>query len=149
MRRKIEIKRGVDNTNVEAYLVDLSQNHVDDYTNYWVESLRLFTQEDKYWDWGFKLKYISNNENLEGYAAEHQNKTEGLMIIETQMHGSRLNTGNRLVYVDGIVTAPTNRVEIQRPPQFKGVGQALLKFARIRIWRQSRTSFFTQFRRIL
>ncbi len=132
MRRRIEIKRGIDNTNVEAYLVDLSQNHVDDYTNCWVESLRLFTQEDKYWDWGFKLKYISNSDNLEGYAVEHQNQTQGLMIIETQMHGSRLNTGKRVVYVEGIVTAPTNRVEIQRPPQFKGVGQALLKFARIR-----------------
>jgi hypothetical protein len=54
------------------------------------------------------------------------------MIIETQMHGSRLNIGKRLVYVDGIATTPTNRIEIQRPPQFKGVGQALLNFARIR-----------------
>ncbi|QKQ75217.1 GNAT family N-acetyltransferase [Nostoc sp. TCL240-02] len=132
MQRKIELKRGVDNTSVEAYLVDLVQRHIDDYVNYWVESLRLFSQEDKYWDWIFKLRYISNQENLEGYAIECENKTQGLMIIETQMHGSRLNVGKRLVYVDGIATAPTNRMEIQRPPQFKGVGQALLNFARIR-----------------
>ncbi|MHC5612105.1 MAG: GNAT family N-acetyltransferase [Nostoc sp.] len=132
MQRKIELKRGVDNTSVEAYLVDLVQRHVDDYVNYWVESLRLFSQSDKYWDWIFKLRYISNQENLEGYAVECENKTQGLMIIETQMHGSRLNIGKRLVYVDGIATAPTNRIEIQRPPQFKGVGQALLNFARIR-----------------
>jgi hypothetical protein len=46
--------------------------------------------------------------------------------------GSRLNLGKRLVYVDGIATAPNNRIEIQRLPQFKGVGQALLNFARIR-----------------
>lgn len=132
MQLKIELKRGVDNTSVEAYLVDLVQRHVDDYVNDWVESLRLFSQEDKYWDWIFKLRYIANQENLEGYAVECENKTQGLMIIETQMHGSRLNIGKRLVYVDGIATAPTNRMEIQRPPQFKGVGQALLNFARIR-----------------
>lgn len=100
MQRKIELKRGVDNTSVEAYLVDLVQRHVDDYVNYWVESLRLFSQEDKYWDWIFKLRYIDNQENLEGYAIECENTTQGLMIIETQMHGSRLNVGKRLVYVD-------------------------------------------------
>lgn len=132
MQRKISLKRGIDNTSIEAYLVDLGQNHVDDYVNNWVEKLRLFTQEDKYWDWIFKLRYIANQENLEGYAVECENTTQGLMIIETQMHGSRLNIGKRLVYVDGIATAPTNRIEIQRPPQFKGVGQALLNFARIR-----------------
>lgn len=132
MQRKISLKRGNDNTSVEAYLVDLGQRHVDDYVNNWVEKLRLFTQEDKYWDWMFKLRYIANQANLEGYAVECENTTQGLMIIETQMHGSRLNIGKRLVYVDGIATAPTNRIEIQRPPQFKGVGQALLNFARIR-----------------
>lgn len=47
MQRKIELKRGVDNTSVEAYLVDLVQRHVDDYVNYWVESLRLFSQSVK------------------------------------------------------------------------------------------------------
>ncbi|MGH1393621.1 MAG: GNAT family N-acetyltransferase [Trichormus sp.] len=132
MQIKIQLKRGFDNTTVEAYLVNLGQRHVDDYVNSWVEKLRLFSQEDKYWDWIFKLRYIANQKNLEGYAVECENKTQGLMIIETQMHGSRLNLGNKLVYVDGIATAPTNRIEIQYPPQFKGVGQALLNFARIR-----------------
>jgi hypothetical protein len=132
VQRKISLKRGSDNTSFEAYLVDLGQRHVDDYVNDWVENLRLFTQEDKYWDWIFKLRYLSHQENLEGYAVECDNKTQGLMLIETQMHGSRLNFGKKLVYVDGIATAPTNRIEIQRPPQFKGVGQALLIFARIR-----------------
>ncbi|BAY50418.1 hypothetical protein SAMD00079811_80470 (plasmid) [Scytonema sp. HK-05] len=132
MQLKIGLQRGVDNTPIEAYLVDLGPRHIDDYVNDWVEKLRRFSQEDKYWDWIFKLRYIVNQENLEGYAVECENKTQGLMIIETQMHGSRLNIGKRLVYVDGIATAPTNRIEIQRPPQFKGVGQALLNFARIR-----------------
>lgn len=100
MQRKISLTRGTDNTSVEAYLVDLGQRHVDDYVNDWVEKLRLFTQEDKYWDWMFKLRYIANQANLEGYAVECENTTQGLMIIETQMHGSRLNIGKRLVYVE-------------------------------------------------
>lgn len=132
MRQKIELKRGADGTTVQAYLVDLGQKHVDDYTNHWVETLKLLNQDDKYWDWTFKLKYISNQENLEGYAIECEDETQGLMLIETQMHGSRLNPGQRLVYIQGIFTAPTNRIEIQNPPQFKRVGQSLLNFARIR-----------------
>ena len=59
MQRKIELKRGVEHTPVEAYLVDLGLLHVDDYANDWVENLRLFSQEDKYWDWMFKFRYIS------------------------------------------------------------------------------------------
>ncbi|AHJ28569.1 hypothetical protein NSP_22370 [Nodularia spumigena CCY9414] len=52
------------------------------------------------------------------------------MIIETQLHGSRLAEGQRLIYVDGIASAPWNREMIQRPPNYKGVGTALLSFAR-------------------
>jgi hypothetical protein len=92
----------------------------------------LFKQEDKYWDWRFKLRYIASQDNREGYAIECENQTQGLMMIETQMHGSRFNIGKKLVYVDGIAAAPTNRIQIQCPPQFKGVGTALLSFARIR-----------------
>ncbi len=132
MQLKIELKRGKDNRLVEALLVNLEKKHTEDYANDWVEQLRRFNQGDKYWDWLFKLKYIANQENLEGYAVECENQTQGLMLIETQMHGSRLSFGKRLVYVDGIATAPTNRIEIQNPPQFKGVGKALLNFARIR-----------------
>src|SRR5689334_12786602 len=54
------------------------------------------------------------------------------MLIETQLHGSRLTPGKRLVYVDGIASAPWNREAIQSPPKYKGVGTALLSFARKR-----------------
>jgi hypothetical protein len=55
-----------------------------------------------------------------------------LMMIETAQHGSRITPGERLVYVDGIASAPWNRKAIQRPQKFKGVGTALLEFARNR-----------------
>ena len=54
------------------------------------------------------------------------------MLIETQLHGSRLKEGKRLIYVDGVASAPWNRQFIQRPPKLKGVGTALLVFARTR-----------------
>ncbi len=43
---------------------------------------------DKWWDWEFKLQSIINKQvNREGYAIEYQRETEGLMMIETQLHG--------------------------------------------------------------
>lgn len=132
MRRKIELLRVKDKTSVEAYLVTLSQNHVNDFNNLWLEQLRKFKQEDKYWDWLFKLNFISKQNNYEGYAIECENQTQGLMMIETQMHGSWIKTGKRVIYIEGIASAPSNRVQIKNLPMFRGVGTALLKFARIR-----------------
>ena len=54
------------------------------------------------------------------------------MMVETQLHGSRSAIGQRLVYIQYITSAPWNRKEIQRPPRYKGVGTALLRYARLR-----------------
>ncbi|BCL40033.1 GNAT family N-acetyltransferase [Nostoc sp. MS1] len=133
MRTTVKLIRGQDNITVEADLTELQTKHANDYTSSWKEQLRLFTQGDKFWDWEFKLEFVINKQpNREGYAIEYEGETQGLMIIETQLHGSRLASGKRLVYVDGIASAPWNREMIQRPPQYKGVGTALLAFARTR-----------------
>jgi GNAT superfamily N-acetyltransferase len=128
----VQLIRGIDGVPVDAYLVDLAQKHASDFDNFWREQLRLYGQEDKFWDWLFKLRFIANQENREGYAIECFNQTEGLMMIETAQHGSRITPGKRIVYVDGIASAPWNRKAIQRPQKFKGVGTALLEFARNR-----------------
>lgn len=132
MRLKVELKRGIDNTPVEAYIVDLAQKHIDEFYSLWLEQLRMFEQEDKYWDWLFKLSFIEKENNYEGYAIECENETQGLMVIETAMHGSWINPGKRLVYITRLVSAPPNRIEIQNPPRFRRVGTVLLKLARIR-----------------
>ena len=132
MRLKVELKRGVDHALVEAYLVDLAQKHIDDFYSLWLEQLRMFEQEDKYWDWLFKLIFIEKEDNYEGYAIECENETQGLMVIETAMHGSRINPGKKLVYITRLVSAPPNRIEIQNPPQYRKVGTVLLKWARFR-----------------
>ncbi|BAZ18265.1 hypothetical protein NIES4071_101500 (plasmid) [Calothrix sp. NIES-4071] len=53
-------------------------------------------------------------------------------MIEVEMHGSQITRGKRLVYIDGIASAPANRIKIQNPPKYRGVGSALLMFARRR-----------------
>lgn len=132
MRQPLQLIQAQDGFRVNAYVVELVQKHINDYENLWREQLKLFLQEDKYWDWLFKFGFISKQENLEGYAIECEDITQGLMMIETEMHGSRDTIGKRLIYVEAIASAPWNRIEIKRPPLFKGVGTALLKFARLR-----------------
>ncbi len=131
-RSLVQLIRSQDSVIVEAHLVELAQNHVDDYLSSWKSQLILYSLEDKFWDWEFKLQFISRQENREGYAIEYEGETQGLMLLETQMHGSRISEGKRLVYIDGVATAPENREVIRRPPKFKGVGTALLAFARTR-----------------
>jgi hypothetical protein len=132
VRLQVQLNRGNDNQLIDGVIVELTQNHIDDFENLWREQLRVFQTEDKFWDWLFKLGYISNNENEEGYALEVEGCTQGLMMVETQLHGSREAIGQRLVYIQYITSAPWNRKEIQRPPRYKGVGTALLRYARIR-----------------
>ena len=63
MRLAVELIRGEDNVPTEAYIVELTSKHVDDYENLWCEQLQLFQAEDKYWDWVFKLGLITRQEN--------------------------------------------------------------------------------------
>lgn len=133
MLSKILLINCLENIIVEASFVQITQKHATDYTLLWKELLLSFKQRDKWWDWEFKLQSIINKQvNREGYAIEYQRETEGLMMIETQMHGSQIAPGKRLVYIDGLVSAPWNREDIQSPPKLKGVGSALLMFARNR-----------------
>jgi hypothetical protein len=117
---------------VVGTLVDLDRKHVNDFEYLWRISLGEFSQEDKYWDWAFKKEIYLSSDRYEGYAIECEAQTQGLMIIETQWHLSQVNFRERLVYVFALATAPWNRETIQQPPEFKGVGAALLLFARQR-----------------
>ncbi len=128
----IELKCGNDDTLIQADLVDLKLKHAQDFENFWKELLIQFRQEDKFWDWTFKLRYAANNDNIEAYAIEYNNETQGLMQIETQLHGSQIERGQRLIYVDGLFSAPWNRIKIQNPPRYRNVGKSLLNFARLR-----------------
>ena len=132
MRLTIPLIRGVDGQVVQAVLLNLTQKHIDDFENHWREQLRRYQQEDKYWDWLFKKRLSSSGDNYESYAIEHEDRTQGLLFIETQRHRSQIEAGQRLVYVEALASAPWNRRSIQRPPDLRGVGTLLLNFARKR-----------------
>ena len=102
MRRSVQLIRGIDNQVVEAVLLDLAQNHIDDFENLWKEQLRLYGQEDKYWDWLFKKRISLSRDNYESYAIEYEGRTQGLLWIETQQHRSQVEEGQRLVYIEAL-----------------------------------------------
>ncbi len=131
MNFKVKLNLGTDNLSIDGAIVELAQNHVDDFINLWLNQLRVVETDDKFWDWLFKLDFISRNEEYEGYALEAEGCTQGLMQIETQRHKSQVS-GQQLVYIEYLTSAPWNRKEIQRPPRFRGVGANLLRYARIR-----------------
>jgi GNAT superfamily N-acetyltransferase len=74
---------------------------------------------------------LSDN-RFEAYAIEFEGLTQGLLWLETQWHCSWLNPAHRLVYIEALASAPWNRKIVEDPPYLKGVGSALLAFARQR-----------------
>jgi hypothetical protein len=132
MMQSVQLMRGTDGQTAAAGLTEIAQRHIDDYQNLWHELLQRYQQEDKFWSWAFKQQVFLSQNNYEGYAIEVAGRTEGLMMIETQQHRSQLAVGQPLVYIMSIASAPWNRRLILRPPEFQGVGTALLLFARQR-----------------
>ena len=80
MRLKVQLIRSEDNSPVEAHITELAQKHIDDYENLWRESLRTFQTEDKFWDWVFKLEFITRQENHSGYASAKSRSKLRLLI---------------------------------------------------------------------
>ena len=117
---------------VEATLTALAQRHVDDFDNDWKAALVEMSQEDKFLDWAFKKRAALNYANYECYVTEAEERTQGLMMIETQWHYSVIAERQPLVYVEALAVAPWNRARLQPLPQFKRVGSELLNFSRLR-----------------
>jgi hypothetical protein len=132
VQRRVLLARGLDNQRVETLLVDLAQTHLDDFEAHWRPALEQVGAEDKFWDWVVKKRISLSSDNFESYAIEYQGMTQGLMAIETQWHRSQVDRRHRIVYVQAIASAPWNRRAIQQPPTLRGVGTALLLFARQR-----------------
>ncbi|NJR67024.1 MAG: GNAT family N-acetyltransferase, partial [Leptolyngbyaceae cyanobacterium CRU_2_3] len=77
MQRSIQLVRGSDGHAVTALLSEITQRHIDDYQNSWLEMLRRYEQEDKFWSWEFKRRIFLSQDNYEGYAIELAGRTEG------------------------------------------------------------------------
>ena len=65
MLLKVRLAHSVNNSNVEATIVKLSSKHVEDFRNVWMNLLREFKQDDKFWDLMIKFRMIENNNNYE------------------------------------------------------------------------------------
>lgn len=129
---KVNLQQGNNNQLVEATLLNLATRHVNSFQQDWKTLLRQFSQVDKYWDWAFKQRFATHDRNYECYAIEADARTQGLMMLETQWHKSRLSANRPLVFIEALAVAPWNRTQINQPPQFRRVGSVLLEFARTR-----------------
>lgn len=118
---------------VEADVVSLDPARHLAVAKAWQPILALHKQDDAGWDWGELLREAAESEALqvgryENYALECAGDLQALMQIELVAHQSRVD-GGRIVYVEYLATAPSNRDDIQKPPRFRGCGSAMLAMA--------------------
>ncbi len=128
MKETVKLFRVCDTKVVDSDLLDLSPKHLADFDTFWKARLQPSNAEDRHWDWVNKYLQLVTP-NYERYALECESITQGLMILELDCHRSRLESGQSLVYVDYLATAPWNRSSIQNLPSYKGVGTALFTLA--------------------
>ncbi len=129
----IPLIRGETQEIVFAELVHLSDKNIEDFDQFWQPLLLEFDEPDAGLSWEFKQRRAAEHDNYECYAIEYNNLTQGLLMLETKNHWSQFDWGERLIYVECVVTAPWNRrIRIQRPPELKGVGTVLIDWARQR-----------------
>ena len=128
----VPLIRGETRERVVADLVHLSDKNVEDFDQFWQPLLLEFDEPDAGLSWEFKQRRAARQGNYECYAIEHEGLTQGLLMLEIQNHWSQFDWGERLVYIEHIMTAPWNRPNIQRPPELKGVGTVFMAWARQR-----------------
>jgi len=131
MQESIQLATGAGRI-VKGQLCSMAARHLIDYQQLWQPMLIEAQQPDEGWPWEYKLRQAQQEERFEAYAIEVEGLTQGMLYIETQWHRSGLPQRYQLIYVQAIASAPWNRVEIEDPPYFAGVGRALLLFARKR-----------------
>lgn len=131
MRKTIQLLHATDGQLIDALLLTLNDNHLNDFENLWKPLLQTSSEADRYWDWVAKTR-VYRLDTFETYAIECEQLTQGLMMIEVGVHHSQVDRSRRVVYVHSLATAPWNRPSIQNPPQYRTVGATLLRFARYR-----------------
>ncbi|MDP4194851.1 MAG: GNAT family N-acetyltransferase [Bacteroidota bacterium] len=115
----------------------ISSKNIDDYEQLWIpmfysekkEVQDRLTVEDAHWNWRKKVLLCEGILAYGTYALEADNKTQGMMITETVMHQSKLQSTESLIYIEFIASAPWNRSYLVPHPKYKGVGMVLLSQA--------------------
>ena len=117
---------------VTALICPMTQQHLNDFDSLWQSWLVSLNAEDAFWDWVRKKRLALADNRYEAYALELDGLTQGLIWFETQWHRSQWSVGQPLVYVEALASAPWNRRSLDPQPWLRGVGSALLEFARRR-----------------
>jgi Acetyltransferase (GNAT) family len=118
---------------IEAQLVSLDLSHIADYEQHWLPLLNASQAEDvQAFDWRVKRAWAVATTGREAYAILVDGRVQGMILIEVARHRSRSESRGRLVYVESLAVAPWNRRSLGRLRLFKGVGKALLLYARQR-----------------
>lgn len=119
---------------VPGLIRTMSPAHLAQIETIWKGMLLALQEPDKAWNWDYKLRLATNEDRFEAYVVEVDEITQGVMLIETQWHRSQIDSSSRprLVYVEYLSTAPWNRRFIEDPPDFMGIGRALMAFSRRR-----------------
>jgi hypothetical protein len=109
----------------------MTDKHFEEAERLWIPLLQSSGEEDADWNWVRKQRYQSILPGAEFYAIECEGVTQGLLAIDALKKRCQINTQyrQRLVYILAIATAPWNRMIIQNPPTYRGVGGQLIDFA--------------------
>jgi hypothetical protein len=132
VQQTIHLLRVQDSQLVEGRLTELTPKHLKDFETHWKPRLQQSTQVDRFWDWELKNRVYLSEPIYEGYALECEDMTQGLMLLATGGHRSRIDPRRKIVYVHSLSTAPWNRPSLQTPVHYRLVGSVLLQFARYR-----------------
>ena len=155
---EIELLRVSDNTVVSAQIyLGLEERHIHDHEHSWrppmvaaaraaqtsctdaagnIDLSRLLTEiarlrlEDIRWDWRQINTIFATRSGCHGLAIECDGHTQGLMLIDTENHASRLAPqGETIAYVELLTSAPWNRGTFIPTQAFALTGYALIATA--------------------
>jgi hypothetical protein len=129
---EVPLIQGSSGVAVTGLLVTLTEKHLDDYETSWKAQLQVVKAADKFFDWAWQQRVLVPSGEAEGYAIEHEQMTQGLMMIRTRGKRSVFDERRRIVYVSRLATAPWNRADLQTPVKYRAVGGTLMRFAQLR-----------------
>ena len=83
MNRFIALRKPPDQT-ITATISVLTQEHVEQISDFWRAILRATQQPDEGWDWAYKLRLSLNDDRYEAYAMEWGDLVQGVVMLETR-----------------------------------------------------------------
>ncbi|MFK8186263.1 MAG: hypothetical protein AB8B99_23040 [Phormidesmis sp.] len=133
MQFPIQIKTGM-GAFVPGQICKMTAVHLAQIETIWRGMLQALEQPDADWSWDYKLRLATNEDRFEAYVMEIDELAQGVILVETQWHRSQVDRSTRpqIVYVEYLSTAPWNRRVIEDPPDYVGIGRALMGFSRRR-----------------